>query len=337
MESSLANRPTPGRILIVDDGGRGAAHDPFLRRMAREFARSGLAVELCTPAHVPPGRFDFCILGDIVELLARAGDEPGRRRLDAVRHSCDVILNLSADCVLSNRYQLGLVACRDLGIDRILDVGFIPQDVEAACHADISYHFVFDGLTREKAGERKPDADDRDRRFIPWTIVDRQTPKRVALTSMLVNRVSPHGLVYLPDVHPHEKEGPRPLDPGQMDRILETTQFYVWRGEHRQLYVESPRFRACRRAGCLPLKVVGDETILPGDLPFRDFVVRERDVVERLQRSDFEAERRSFQAEFLRRPRLGEGLETLINELGGPRGHPGLAPRPTNQTLNRCA
>jgi hypothetical protein len=336
MESSLADRPTQGRILVVADDGS-LVHDPAVRRMAREFARSGLAVELRTPARVPQGRFDFCILGDLVELLARTGGDSGRRRIDAIRRASDVILNYSPDRVLSSRYQLGLVACREFGVDHILDVGFIPQDVEAACHADISYHFVFDGLTHEEAGERKPEADDRDRRFIPWAIVDRQTPKRVALTSMLVNRVSSHGFVYLPDVHPHEKEGPRPLDPGQMDRILETTQFYVWRGEHERLYLESSRFRACRQAGCLPLEVVGDEATLPGDLPFRDFVVRERDVADRLQRSDFEAERRSFQAEFLRRPRLGEGLEALITELGGPRGRPGLAPRPTIQTLNRCA
>lgn len=337
MEDSLAGRPTHGRVLLIDDGDGSAGHDPLIRRMAREFARLGLDVELCTLAHVPPGRFDFCILDDLVAILARAGDEPGRRQLDAVRRASDVILNFSADCVFSSRYQRGLVACRSLGVDRILDVGIIPQDVEAACRAGVPYHFVFDGLTHDEDGESNPDAAEHDRRFIPWAIVDRQTPERVALTSRLVSQVSPHGFVYLPGAHPHEKEGPRPLSLDQMDRILEKTRYYVWCGEHRQLYFESPRFRACRQAGCLPLKVVGDETVLPGDLPFRDFVVRERDVADRLRGSDYEAERRSFQTEYSRRPRLGEGLDSLMGELGGRSGRLGLGRRPDNQTFGQCA
>lgn len=273
MEGTLANRPTQGRILLLvaDDGN--LVHDPAVRRIAREFARAGLAVDLFTPPRV-----------------------------------------------LSSRHQIGIAACRDLGVDHILDLGFIPQDDEiaAAGLADVSYHFVFDGLTHEEAADVTP-FDDLNQRFIPWTIADRQTPERVALTSRLVNQVSPHGFVYLPEAHPHEKEGPRPLDPGQMDRILEKTQFHVWRGEDDRLYLESSRFRACLQAGCLPLIVVGDESVLPADLPFRDFVVRERDVVDRLRGSDFETERRSFQAEFLRLPRLGEGLDELIGDFGGTR------------------
>jgi len=332
MESSLTSRPAQGRLLLVADVGLG--RDLSVRRMAREFARSGLAVEHCGLAHVPPGRFDFCILGNVVESVAGSQDDQGRRRIDSVCRASDIVLSLSADRVDSSRHQLEPIACRDLGINHVLDVGFIPQGVEEARRAGVSHHFVFDGLTHDEAEDAEPSPDDRDRRIIPWTFVGRQTPNRVALASRLVGRVSPRGFVYLPDEHPHEKEGPRPLDPGQMDRVLRATRFAVWLGEHGRLEFESPRFRACLRAGCLPLIVVGEEADLPDELPFRDFVVRESEVVDRLKLSDFEAERRSFRAEYLQRPRLGDGLCALLDALSG---HAGLTVEPEVRPLGRCA
>ena len=61
---------------------------------------------------------------------------------------------------------------------------------------------------------------------------------------------------------------------------------------------------------------------MPDVFPFSDWVVREDEVVERLNSLDFEGSRRAFEREYQRRPRLEDGLARLLESYG-------FAARPT--------
>ena len=132
----------------------------------------------------------------------------------------------------------------------------------------------------------------------------------------MINGVSPHGLVFLPEVSPIKEKGSPHLNQEHMERILSRTKYYVWCSHHDHFYMESLRFKTAWLTGCVPIKVVEDDASLPADLTFPMFVLREGEVIERLAALAFEDARSLFRKEFLRHPRLDDGLAKLLDSCG---------------------
>jgi hypothetical protein len=305
-------------LLVVLPGTVNYFYNEYGRWIAEAGRELGLRVVVCPLPEVPAATYDLALLGNLAEILHAVGREPGQRLLEDLKRSVGAIVNLSADCARSHWFRNNVELSLALGLNAILDVGFLDQrDVFEAewSGSGLSYHFAFDGLTEAQARAARPPADPITR-TIPWAHVGMQTPERVALTAELVSRVSPRGLVYLPRLSPVTEQGSPHLGPLEMNRILERTRSYVWCSHHASFYMESLRFRTAWLTGCVPVKVVRDDEALPAGLPFADWVVRRSALADDLGGLDFEEARRAFEAEYLRSPWLEDGLADLLNAFG---------------------
>jgi hypothetical protein len=289
----------------------------YARWMAEAFRGMGLKVDLHVLDEVPQADYDFCILSNIGEIeWANRGLDP-RTRLMAIRRRCRTLISFSADCAQTTWFQNNLAVARELGADAILDVGFVAQEVPELRQDGPRYHFAFDGLLETQASALGAVADeDLAGRTIPWTHIGGRNPKRVELTERLITRLSPQGFIYLPEPGPVTETGSPHLNSEQMERILRRTRYYVWFSKHRSFFMESLRFRMAWLSGCVPVEVVDDSADLPENLPFSDWVMREGEVAERLRTFRFRESRRAFREEYLRRPKLEDGLASLVRKFG---------------------
>ena len=85
---------------------------------------------------------------------------------------------------------------------------------------------------------------------------------------------------------------------------------------HQHFYMESERFRMSLLAGCVPIKVVPPDQVVPPGLVFGGLVLSETDVAQRLHAFDFRAIRRRFRDDFRGLPGLSESLATFLRKRG---------------------
>jgi hypothetical protein len=303
-------------LLMVIPGSVNYFYNVYARWMAEAFERLGARVVLCELPDVPPGTYDLCILSNAAEILHATRAAGGWERLANLRRAVGTLISFSAECAYTPWFQSIVNLGRELEVDALLDVGFVPQR-ESTNGLDADYYFVFDGLLDSQAREQDPaPCAASPTRNIPWVHVGMHTGKRVELTDQLVKGFSPHGLFYLPPVSPIKEKGTPHLNQGHMERILTRAKYYIWRSHHDYFFMESLRYKMSWLAGCLPIKVVGDEDALPADCPFSAWVLREAELIERLRAMEFDTERRAFHDEYLRRPRLEEGLARVLEGCG---------------------
>lgn len=285
--------------------------------MADGFRRLGAHVHLCELRDVPEGPFDLCVISSLGEVFHAVGADEGRRRVEDLRGSVGAMMNLFAECARTRWFQAIVEPGRALGINDLVDVGFLDQGT-VVVEKGFRYFPIFDGLLEAQVQQGPPPSDPL-ARTIPWAHVGMQTPGRVALTDRLVNHVAPHGLIYLSEVSPIKEKGSPHLDPEHMRRILGRTKFYVWCSHHDHFFMESLRFKTAWETGCVPIKVVGDEEVLPADLPFADFVVRAGQITDHLNALDFAQARSALFREYLKRPRFEVGLARILDANDLPR------------------
>ncbi len=315
------------RVLLVIPGKVNFFYNLYARWMAEGFQRLGAHVHLCELPDVPDGVYDLCIVSCVGEVLHAVGRDEGRRRLRDLRSASGVMMNLMAECAKTRWFRNVVDPGRELGIEDIVDVGFLPQD-DVVAREGFRYHHVFDGLlvTQLQQGPAAGGPPSLADRPIPWAHIGMHTKGRVALTDRLIGHVAPNGFVYLSEVSPIKEKGSPHLNPDHMRRVLRRTAYYVWCAHHDHFFMESLRFKTAWATGCVPIKVVDEQSALPADLAFASFVLREGQVTDVLNSMDFVAARQALLDEYQRRPRFEAGLARLMDAYGlDRRDLPGLA------------
>jgi hypothetical protein len=305
------------RALILIPGTMNDFDNLSGRRVAEALGDLGLAVEVSTLDACPEGDFDCCFLSNITEILCPHGDEADRLgRIAALGGRCRVTASLAIDCVSTPWFHRIREASAQAGVGFILDLGMHDQGpfLEPADRAN--YRFVFSGLTPSEARSLEA-ADEGDaERPIPWAFVGHLTPHRAALVDDLIQRVDPHGFVYMPSPSPHTEEGSPHLSQQQFERVLGRTRYQIWCSHLECFYMEPERFRSSLLTGGVPVKIVQSRREVPESAPLGYLMMEAAVVGERLRAGVFPRVRRRFRDDWRRFPTLAQELARVLRDVG---------------------
>jgi hypothetical protein len=156
-------------------------------------------------------------------------------------------------------------------------------------------------------------------RPIPWVFVGRRSKRRLRLLQQIRAALPPNGFVYMPRPGLIAENGLH-LDGAQYQAVLRRARLQIWTSHHDAFYLESERFRNSALAGCLPIKVVSQDTSPPASVPFRGLLVLDSGLSEALSGLDYEHAWRCFAEEYAALPSLGAGLRQALPALADPLG-----------------
>lgn len=314
MDNPAPSRRRAGRkALVLIPGAVNYFYNLCGRRLAETLRELSFDVDLCTLADRPAGRYDWCVLSNISEVLYSYGDnDAGFERLRELKKSCKVMTSTSIDSVVTPWYQTIRGYCRTAEIDTILDFSLHDQRELLAEDARATYHYLPAGLTTSELRGLDDEAGLDDGRTIPWAFVGHHTPDRTALVDYLVRHVDPRGFVYIPRLAPYQETDSPHLNERQFDAVLRRTRYQIWSSHHYAFYMESERFRMSLLAGGVPVKVLCKPLPPKQAAPFSYLMVEEAELAERLDSFDFRAVRRRFRDDFRRVKALRLGLAEFL-------------------------
>ena len=315
---ALASERRAPTALLVIPGRTNYFYNLYGQWMAEALRAVGVRVDCVELSEVPARTYDVAILSNLAEIEYVVGEEMCQTRLAGLRQRVGTVVNFTAECLQTRWFHANLALSVKSGIAVILDVGFLRQDPTPVESAGLRYHFAFDGLLGSQVSAGGGPQENQGCRTIPWAVIGAHSQRRVELADRLLAGVSPQGVIYLPELSPVTSKGSAHLNQGHIDRILRKTEYYVWGSHHDHFYVESLRFRMAYLAGCVPIKVVPEGERLPDDLPMRPSVLPEEEMVDYLRDMPFAEARRVFREEYEGRPRLEEGLASLLQFVGLP-------------------
>lgn len=139
----------------------------------------------------------------------------------------------------------------DIDFDLVVDVGYLDQDLIRPYRA-VPYRLLCNApLPREADSIRKAKPGSRP---LTWALVGHVTTDRLQLAEQLLIRFGSEGFLFLPGLRPvRPSEGM--LSPAALDRVLRSTNLYVWCSHHAFPYYESFRFLDAVTAGAVPCKI----------------------------------------------------------------------------------
>jgi hypothetical protein len=314
METPTSSLRRAGRkALVLIPGAVNYFYNLCGRRLAETLRELSFAVDVCTLADHPAGRYDWCVLSNISEVLHGYGDyDAALTRLRALKKSCGVMTSAAIDSVATPWYQNIRTHCRAAGIETILDFSLHDQRGLLAEDARATYHYLPAGLTTAELRGLDDERGLDDGRTIPWAFVGHHTPDRTALVDYLVRKVDPRGFVYIPRLAPYQEKDSPHLNEQQFDAVLRRTRYQIWSSHHHAFYMESERFRMSLLAGGVPVKVLC-RPLPPGeDAPFSYLMVEQAALAGRLGSFDFHEVRRRFRDDFRRVQTLRAGLAEFL-------------------------
>ena len=95
------------RALIIIPGTVNYFHNLSGRRLAEALATLGFTVEVSTLRECPQGEYDCCFLSSITEsVFSNIDVADGLERIRSLGNRCQVVFNLSLDCVSTRWYHL---------------------------------------------------------------------------------------------------------------------------------------------------------------------------------------------------------------------------------------
>lgn len=327
------------RILIIVPGGLNYFYDEIGTRLAAALRNLGCHVDVRLLKTYQAAEYDLTLYVNLYEIVfMHAADYPDALQVEHVtalghdpsfgrwdralrviadiqsrtRHSGNVVL----DCVKTPWFGRNYTVCQLTGIHTLYDLGLQDQANSVTDYSNVTYRFVFNGLTEQERQRVLMHQRDQRSRLIPWAFIGQSSKQRLQFAQELVQRLGPDGVFYLPIRRPIASGGPQ-FNAAQLQRLLENTRYYVWISHHPYFYVESERFRNAAMAGCVPVKVLSRDS-LPDirNLPFRYLMLDETDFDEQLLMLDYNQLRQRFLKDYLAAPSLEQTLAgTMLGEI----------------------
>lgn len=303
--------------LVLSPGSVNYFYDVTGRRFAEALSDLGYAVTIHSlrgysdDIRSSKRTYDVGILVNVPEIAFAMGDQSEATvAFAAVRKRCRQLFAIGMDCVttpwFSNLFRKSL----EVGVDGIVDLGFVDQG-ESISHSERqSYHFMLAGLTRTEKAQIEMIATVPEDRPIPWLFVGHYTPHRQALADRLAAELDPEGFVYLPPLEPYRAVGPH-LNEEDLNQLLQRSRLQIWCSHHDSFYMESERLRMSLLAGNVPVKVVTQQRDTQRT-PFRSNLFEEDRLVTQLRSLDEREAFERFRNEYLGLPSLTDELARLL-------------------------
>lgn len=321
--NSLSSPRYEGSVLVLISGSVSYYYDNIGKRLAQALRELGYSVDVATLGQYRDKDYDWCFIGPIMEVCVPLGSIEGAIRLvervmSRVNHSAMWLL----ECVRTQWFVNSWDLFREANVHWFFDLGFhsqyddIPANLKGVREA---YHFAWNGLTNRERAIAARWLEHPGARPIPWAFVGHSTPARVQFVKMLMDRLDPHGFVYLPILTPISEDSPH-MNEQQLQNALERTRYVLWRTHHDHFYMESVRFRDALLAGAVPIKVVDRALLATREVPFTNLMLDEGTFAEDVGVMDFESTRERFIREYMALPSMESAVADFLAEKLGTHG-----------------
>lgn len=277
-------------------------------RLVEALRSLGLLVELGTLSDPIQGLFDWCVFTNISEAF------PDRPATDVRRllFQCRAFACCSLDCADIAPNQLIQQHCRSAGIDVLLDLCLSDRSGILGSSARPRYHFILNGLTPSERATVLRITKFKENRPIPWVFIDEAAADRVSLVSHLISHLDPCGFVYMPNLTQSTAADVKRLKQEQYQMVLQRCRYLISYSPQQPFHMECDFLIKALLAGCVPIKIVSQDAIVPALVPFAYLIHRECEAAETLQKQDFRELRERFRSDFLALPSLADGLASFF-------------------------
>lgn len=305
----------PGSALVFIPESVNFFNNVAGRRLAEALRNLGWDVEVMSLKNYAGQAADLAFLVSIVELFVNCQSEQlAAENLLLLRRNCTQVMMWLLEPTHTHWFGSSYELFQKCGLQILADNALHDQKMELPADQRGFYHHLFYGLTESEKKQARSAAFDDDQRTIPWVFVGYKTPERCELARFLIEHIDRGGFLYLTDVTPISETGPHIKD-GSFQQVLRRCRYQLWRAHHSSFYMEGERFRRSALAGCVPIKIVVEDS--PGErvLPFPYLVVRREELVERLDPEEFQRLRARFLDEYCARPSLEDELKRFLATL----------------------
>ena len=282
------------------------------RRVAEALGNLGWDVRVTTLKDYDGEEAELVFLVSIFELFVACGDDDlARRQVERLRGACGLLILWLLEPAGISWFDNAFKLFRECGLDLLADNSFLDQSRALDAEQLAVYRHVFPGLTESEKRRARAAGRDDEGRTIPWTFLAMKTYPRCEFAARLLDEVDPGGFLYLSDVLPVTEDGPCIKDDA-FQRILRKTKYQIWRAQHSLFYMEGERFRYSALAGCVPIKILVEESTDRDDYALADYVVREPDLAGWIGAMPFAERRDAFLAEICGLPSLEDELDRFV-------------------------
>jgi hypothetical protein len=285
------------------------------QRLAEALRNLGWKVRLLSLHDYDGQPADVAILVSIVELFVNCGSpHVARGKLESLRCHCPRVLMWLLEPTHTRWFNHSYQVFHDCGLEILADNALHDQSTDLAPDQRRFYHHLFYGLTEAEKTRVRNLAFEDERRAISWVFVGHKTPERCELARFLIEEIDRGGFLYLTDVTPISETGPHIKDEA-FQKVLRRCRYQLWRAHHSTFYMEGERFRRSALAGCVPIKIIVEDTPGSRALPFPYLVVRKPELPALLDPAAFQELRRRFLDEYCDRPSLEDELSRFLEIL----------------------